>query len=89
MTERATGMHERAGIAPKATVNTSISLILRVGLSCSTLAATVSVFAGPLLIQDHNANGTPNHDAVMRCIKSFEHTSMGAILEEDRLRGTA
>jgi pyruvate kinase len=28
-------------------------------------------------------------DAVMRCIKSFEHTSMGSILEDDRLRGTA
>ncbi|HEV7863511.1 MAG TPA: pyruvate kinase [Acidimicrobiia bacterium] len=25
-------------------------------------------------------------DAVMRCIKSFEHTNMGALLEEDRLR---
>ena len=25
-------------------------------------------------------------DAVMRCIKSFEHTSMGSILDEDRLR---
>jgi len=24
-------------------------------------------------------------DAVMRCIKSFEHTSMGSLLEEDRL----
>jgi hypothetical protein len=28
-------------------------------------------------------------DAVMRCIKSFEHTSMGSLLDEDRLRGTA
>jgi pyruvate kinase len=28
-------------------------------------------------------------DAVMRCIKCFEHTSMGSLLEEDRLRGTA
>jgi pyruvate kinase len=26
-------------------------------------------------------------DAVMRCIKTFEHTSMGSLLEEDRLRG--
>jgi pyruvate kinase len=26
-------------------------------------------------------------DAVMRCIKSFEHTSMGSLLDEDRLRG--
>ena len=25
-------------------------------------------------------------DAVMRCIRAFEHTSMGALLEEDRLR---
>jgi pyruvate kinase len=25
-------------------------------------------------------------DAVMRCIKTFEHTSMGSLLEEDRLR---
>ena len=24
-------------------------------------------------------------DAVMRCIKSFEHTSMGSLLDEDRL----
>jgi pyruvate kinase len=28
-------------------------------------------------------------DAVMRCIKTFEHTSMGSLLEEDRMRGTA
>jgi hypothetical protein len=26
---------------------------------------------------------------VMRCIKAFEHTSMGSLLEEDRLRRTA
>ncbi|MDQ1491291.1 MAG: hypothetical protein QOJ23_3805, partial [Actinomycetota bacterium] len=26
-------------------------------------------------------------DAVMRCIKSFEHTSMGSLLDEDRMRG--
>ena len=28
-------------------------------------------------------------DAVMRCIKSFEHTSMGSLLEEDRWDGLA
>jgi pyruvate kinase len=28
-------------------------------------------------------------DAVMRCIKAFEHTNMGALLEEDRMRRTA
>lgn len=61
-------MHYRAGIATKTTVNASISLILRVGLSCSTLGVAVSVLAGPLLVQDHNANAAPNHDAVMRCI---------------------
>jgi hypothetical protein len=61
-------MHYRAGIATKTTVNASISLILRVGLSCSTLGVAVSVLAGPLLVQDHNAHAAPNHDAVMRCI---------------------
>jgi pyruvate kinase len=28
-------------------------------------------------------------DAVMRCIKAFEHTNMGALLEADRMRRTA
>jgi hypothetical protein len=28
-------------------------------------------------------------DAVIRCVKAFEHTSMGALLEEDRLSRSA
>jgi hypothetical protein len=68
MTERASECISALQSRRRQTVNTSISLILRVGLSCSTLGAAVPVLAGTLLVQDHNANGAPDHDAMMRCI---------------------
>jgi hypothetical protein len=47
-------------------VTASLIHILRVGFACSTLGAAAA--ASPLMTLDHNANGTPNHDALMRCI---------------------
>jgi hypothetical protein len=51
-------------------MNASISRNLRVALLASTLGASATVLADPMIVADHNAKAGPKQDAVLSCYQA-------------------